>query len=81
MIGMRLKEEDIDRYVLGYLSFDFTINEEIDRSIIHIPNSKCVIIYNKYQEDKLYKEKNTYKKRKLLTSTISNYSRIKHLLI
>ena len=49
--GMSLKEEDIDRYILGHLSSDYTITEDIDRSIIHIPNSKCVIVYNKYQEE------------------------------
>ena len=48
-----IKEENIDSIILGcddpkYL----TQSDKIDRTIIRIPNSECVIIYNKYQEAK-----------------------------
>ena len=46
------KEEDIDYIVLGYLDKSkISPKEKFDRTIIRIPNSKCVLLYNKYQEE------------------------------
>ena len=61
--GMQLGEEDINRYVLGYLSFNLPIDKEFDGSIIQIPNTKCVIVYNKYQEEKTLQDKEYIQKR------------------
>ena len=48
-----IREDNIDRFILGYLSDSLPIKEKIDRSIIHIPGSdNIVLIYNKYQEEK-----------------------------
>ena len=46
-------EDDIDRFILGYLTASLPITEKIDRSIIHIPGSdNIVFVYNKYKEEK-----------------------------
>lgn len=56
-VGMSIKEDDIDMIVLGYTSkeiYEEVLNsgiEKIDRTIVKIPNTNLVIIYNKYQED------------------------------
>ena len=47
-----VNESDIDAFILGYTDNSLTISEEIDRTIIHVPdNENIVLIYNKYQEE------------------------------
>lgn len=49
--GTEIYEEDIDRFILGYQSNDLPVTEQINRTIIHVPNAdNIVIIYNKYEE-------------------------------
>ena len=56
--GTRISVEDIDRFVLGYLDADLKITEKIDRTVLPLPGTDCVLIYNKFQEEKAlrYKE-------------------------
>ena len=44
--------EDLDIFILGYLDREI-VNpaKKIDRTIINIPDSNVVIVYNKYQEE------------------------------
>ncbi|MBR2949448.1 MAG: hypothetical protein IKC46_06270 [Lachnospiraceae bacterium] len=52
-----ISPEDIDKFILGY-SGDIKITEEIDRTVIKIPNTdNLVLIYNKYEEEKRLLEK------------------------
>lgn len=44
--------EEIDSFILGYLDGKIRDNDLIDRSIINIPESDIVIVYNKYQEER-----------------------------
>ena len=55
---MQLRDEDMDYYILGILDKSF-VNESdrFDRTIIRIPNSNCVLVYNKYQEEEELKRK------------------------
>lgn len=49
--GTTIKREDVDCIILGYLDSSLVNHEQIDRTIIRIPNSdQLVLIYNKYQE-------------------------------
>lgn len=51
-------ENDLDRFILGYLNDSFVVNKKIDRTIVNIPNfDNIVIIYNKYQEEEELKRK------------------------
>lgn len=59
-----VKVEKLDRFILGYLD-DYPIDYPIDRTIVEIPNTNIVIIYNKYKEEerretkeRVYKEEN-----------------------
>lgn len=48
----RIKEEDMDHFILGYLDCTLNVTELIDRSIIKVPRTdNVVLVYNKYQED------------------------------
>lgn len=62
-----IKEKNIDDFILGHLDEKYNaefFGEKIDRTIINIPNTKLVIIYNKYQEeDKLALKARVYKDR------------------
>ena len=59
-------EENMDRFILGYLDSSMPIEYKIDRTIVHLPCAEnLVLVYNKYQEereierkDRLLKEKN-----------------------
>lgn len=45
-------EDNMDRFILGWLTDSVPIKEKTDRSIIHIPGSdNIVFVYNKYQEE------------------------------
>lgn len=56
-MGTEIEVEELDRFVLGHLD-DFETNEEIDRTIINVPNTNnLVIVYNKYQEEERLQRK------------------------
>ena len=47
--------KNVDRFILGYVDSRVRIpsDEKIDRTIIHIPNTKnSVFVYNKYKEER-----------------------------
>ena len=47
-----INKEDVDRFILGYIDDSIAITEEINRTIIGVPNTdNIVIVYNKYKED------------------------------
>lgn len=49
-----ISREEIDSFILGYLDDSIKITSEIDRTIIHVPNTdNVVIVYNKYEENKI----------------------------
>lgn len=60
-VGTSVRKENIDRFVLGYVSDTIpTMEEKIDRTIINVPNTdNIVIVYNKYreEEDRAYEDK------------------------
>ena len=50
--GTEIRDDSIDAMLQGCLSSIHTdLAYEIDRSIVQIPGSKCIIVYNKYQEE------------------------------
>lgn len=56
-MGTEIEVEELDHFVLGHLD-DFETNEEIDRTIINVPNTNnLVIVYNKYQEEERLQRK------------------------
>lgn len=49
-----IKEKNMDDFILGHLDERYNaefFGDKIDRTIIDIPNTNLVIIYNKYQEE------------------------------
>lgn len=48
--------ENLDRFILGYVDNKTKVTEEIDRTIVKIPNTDIVIIYNKYAEERRLKK-------------------------
>jgi len=58
--GTKVGVKDIDRFILGYQDASLEITEEIDRTILPIPGTKCVLIYNKYEEEQRLKDKEEY---------------------
>ena len=54
-----IKKENVDRFILGYLDDSLKITENIDRTIVGIPNTNnIVIVYNKYEEENELNRKN-----------------------
>lgn len=47
---IELNEDVIDYMLQGTLYEEPGLDFEVDRTIVKIPDSKCVLIYNKYQE-------------------------------
>ena len=48
-----IKPESMDRFILGYMTDDVEVTEPIDRTIVRIPGSDClVLVYSKYKEEK-----------------------------
>lgn len=47
-----VKLEELDRFILGYIDSSIPVTEKIDRTIVNIPNTDIVIVYNKYQEER-----------------------------
>ena len=62
----RIKEEDMDPFILGYLDASlFSDREKIDRTLIPIPGTdNLVLIYNKYQEEEIARRKEELRKEK-----------------
>lgn len=59
-VGTTVAEDEFDGLVLGYLDNNINPEKKIDRTIIHLPEEKgLVLVYNKYaeQEELEYKEK------------------------
>ena len=50
-----IKLEELDRFILGYIDKSIPMTEKIDRTIVNIPNTDIVIVYNKHQEEKKVK--------------------------
>ena len=46
-----INKENIDRFILGYQDNSLEVTEPIDRTIIRIPNTDIVLVYNKYNEE------------------------------
>ena len=45
-------KDNVDRFILGYLEDSLAVTEEIDRTIVNVPNTdNVVIVYNKYEEE------------------------------
>ena len=55
----RIKEEDMDPFILGYLDASlFSNNKKIDRTLIPIPGTdNLFLVYNKYQEEEKIQRK------------------------
>ena len=52
-INTSVNKDDIDRFILGYLSNDIKVTEPINRTVVAIPSTdNIVIVYNKYEEEK-----------------------------
>ncbi len=61
--GTEIDVEDMDRFILGYLSDDISISEPIDRTIVRIPDTEdLVLVYNKFQEEKTRKQNARWEK-------------------
>lgn len=64
-VETRIKLENLDRFILGYISSELEVSEEIDRTIINLPNTDdIVLIYNKHQEERKLQEKEMLLERK-----------------
>ena len=48
---VEIKEENIDHMLQGYTDNSMSLSFQPDRTIVRIPGSECVIVYNKYQEE------------------------------
>ena len=58
----KIKKDNMDRFILGYLDSNLKITGKIDRTIIRIPNTNnLVLIYNKYEEKERLGDKEFYK--------------------
>ena len=52
-VETEIEKKNVDRFILGYLDNSIDVSEEIDRTIVKIPNEdNIVIVYNKYEEEK-----------------------------
>ena len=63
-VGTEINLDEVDKFILGYTDNSIEVTEKINRTIVNIPNTDNVIVYNKYQEEeelnrkeKLFKEK------------------------
>lgn len=53
-----INKEEVDRFILGYIDNNIKVTEQINRTIVNIPNTdNIVIVYNKY-EDEIYMNEN-----------------------
>ena len=52
-VETEIEKKNVDRFILGYLDNSIDVSEEIDRTIVKIPNEdNIVIVYNKHEEEK-----------------------------
>lgn len=52
-VETEIDKNNVDRFILGYLDNSISVSEEIDRTIVGIPNEdNIVIVYNKHEEEK-----------------------------
>lgn len=59
--GMNVSVEDLDGLLLGVISNSLIDETLVDRSIIKIPEiENLVLIYNKYQEEQILRNKEKY---------------------
>jgi len=49
--------ENIDDLILGFMDEMLKIDEKIDRTVMPLPGTNCVLIYNKFQEEKMLQYK------------------------
>lgn len=55
---MRVRPENMDKLILGYLDYSLPVSGKIDRTIIPVPGAEnLIIIYNRYQEEKRLQER------------------------
>ena len=62
-----ISEEEMDRFILGYLDASLPLmeGEKLDRTMIPIPGSdNLYLVYNKYQEEERLREKEQFLKEK-----------------
>ena len=55
-----ITEEEMDRFILGYLNASLPLmeDEKLDRTMIPIPGTdNLFLVYNKYQEEERLREK------------------------
>ena len=49
--GTEIRRQNLDRFILGAQTDDFSLDDPIDRTIVHLPgSSNVVLIYNRYKE-------------------------------
>lgn len=58
-----LSEDTIDYMLQGVLDKKIGLDFEVDRTIIAIPDSKCVLVYNKHQEADQLKQNEKWEQR------------------
>lgn len=56
-----LSEDTIDCMLQGMTDNAFRLDYEVDRTVIAIPDSKCVLVYNKHQEAAALKRNEEWK--------------------
>ncbi len=62
-----ITEEEMDRFILGYLDASLPLmeDEKLDRTMIPIPGTdNLYLVYNKYQEEERLREKEQFLKEK-----------------
>ena len=47
---MNISESEIDSLLQGCLSSSIRLRFETDRSIVPLPDSQCILVYNRHQE-------------------------------
>lgn len=50
-VGTEINLDEVDKFILGYTDNSIEVTEKINRTIVNIPNTDNVIVYNKYQEE------------------------------
>ena len=58
---VEIGEENIDHMLQGNTDKSMSLSYQPDRTIIRIPGSQCVILYNKYQEEEKRKQNARWK--------------------
>ncbi len=58
--GTEIRIRNIDRFILGYQDDSLTITKEIDRTILPIPGTRCVLVYNRFEEERCLRDKERF---------------------